>query len=200
MDTERHTEQIHPGLIGQIGHCVMESKVISHVTRANKHWSHGKSEPLIRIFQFCVTETHKKASIVTSITFSVVLHTSSQLKHSRKRSSHAQQSFQHYCKGLWNKLFCSFYRNNRVVMDYLWSMCCAEKRASRPELAFWKNSRDEKIRQTTNQIPSESWHSQSSPSFPLTTQHWIIYRQQVTAKDDPFPAHKTLFWHVSAKY
>lgn len=134
VDTERRTEQIHPGLIGQIGFCVLESKVISQVTRANKHWSGVKLELLIRIRQVCVEETQKSTPIVT-VTFSVVLHTSGQLKHS-ERLSNTPQRFQRYCKGLRDKLLCCYGKSCRALMEYLRSMCCAGKRASCPELAF----------------------------------------------------------------
>lgn len=79
VDTERRAEQICPGLIGQIGFCVQESKVISQVVRTNTGVM--KSKLLIRISQVCV-ETHKRASVVT-IAFSVVLYTTGQLKNSK---------------------------------------------------------------------------------------------------------------------
>lgn len=61
-------------------------------SHTGKYWSDVKSKPLIRICQVCVEETHKSAPIVT-VTFSVILHTSGQLKHSEQRLSNHRRAF-----------------------------------------------------------------------------------------------------------
>lgn len=127
---------------------------INQVTRTNKHWRDVKSDALIRICQVCVKENHKSASIGTAAV-SVVLNTSGQLKHGEQRLSTPPQSFHCYCKVLWDKLLCCYSKSCRVLMEYLWSMCCAGKRASCPELPFWKNSRDEKNGADHQWLPSE---------------------------------------------
>lgn len=152
---QKDTEQIHhkcTSLIGQIGIRGMESKT---VTCTNKQCKVRGP----RISQVCVKKNpQKSSSSIGTIVVSVILNTSEQLKHGKQRLSTTPQSFQCHCKVLWDKLLCCYSKSCRFLMEYLWSMCCAGKWASRPELHSEKNGRYEKIGQTINgcQVNSNS--------------------------------------------